>query len=157
MSTENGDRSNDVPNTRWEGYSDYQQVSGGIVRTIESAVEAYAAVDAALTERQRVDPQLASDARAAITAAAMKLHYEMEQDRDQPDKPYADILDRWEGEDGYLEKWDNTKLTQGRPSWLYEFVSDIRKAGWELGYLQAGRETRTEGNDPVEEETDQMF
>jgi hypothetical protein len=156
MATRNGDSPESNPNLRWEGYSDYQQVSGGIVRTIEAAVDAYAALDAAVTEQQRIDPGLAADARAAITAASMKLRYELEQDRDV-EPTYDDILTRWEGEDGYLQKFDQARLAEGRPAWLYEFVSDIRKAGWELGYLQAGRKSRVETGDETEQQVESMF
>jgi hypothetical protein len=38
-----------------------------------------------------------------------------------------------------------------------EFVEDIRRAGWELGYLQAGRTKKKEPQDPAERDTEAMF
>ena len=142
---------------RWEGYSDYRLVSGRIARTIEDAVEAYAVIDARHSEGATVSPDLASDARASIMAAAMMLQHEMERERDDADKPYDEILSRWEGEEGLLQKMDGIQLRKVRPGWLHKMVLDIRRAGWELGYLQAGRTGSREPEDSVEAEAEAMF
>lgn len=143
--------------SRWEGYSDYRVVSGRIARTIEDAVEAYAVIDARHSEGASVSPELASDARASIMAAAMMLQHEMERERGDDEKPYDEILSRWEGEEGFLRQMDTVQLRQVRPAWLHEMVLDIRRAGWELGYLQAGRTESQEPEDPVEADAEAMF
>lgn len=143
--------------SRWEGYSDYRVVSGRIARTIEDAVEAYAVIDARHSEGASVSPELASDARASIMAAAMMLQHEMERERGDDEKPYDEILSRWEGEEGFLRQMDTVQLRQVRPAWLHEMVLDIRRAGWELGYLQAGRTESQKPEDPVEADAEAMF
>lgn len=154
--TESDEEAEQRAGTVWEGYSDYRAVGDRIARTIDDAVEAYAVIDARHTEGAPVTPELASEARSRITSAAMKVKYEMEQDRGT--KPiYNEILGRWEGEEGYIAMFDRVQLTRTRPAWLPEFVEDLRKAGWELGYLQAGRTTSTEEGDEVTRQVNSMF
>lgn len=143
--------------TRWEGYSDYRQVSGRLASTIDDAIEAYAVIDASHSEDAQIPRDLARDARASILSAAMMLQMEMKRERDDEEKPYDDILSRWEGEEGYLRQLDDVQLRRMRPGWLHDFVLDIRRAGWELGYLQAGRTSSQEPEDPVEADAEAMF
>lgn len=146
-------------NTRWEGYSDYQKVSIRVGETIENAVDAYARLDSLHTEKIPVEPELAAEARARIKSAAMKLIPELENDRDTVDF-YDEVLERWQGDEGYLQELREVSLERRCPDWLEKMVIDIRKVGWELGYLQAGRTERVTPEDPDEakqQEIKQMF
>ena len=54
-------------------------------------------------------------------------------------------MDKWEGEEGYVNRFRRTPFNgTGDLEWFGDFVSDIRRAGWELGYLKAGREEKAE-------------
>jgi len=87
----------------------------------------------------------------------MRVLVEMEnQDCDQ----YAEILGRWQSgddDDGYLAKLDAVQLQNRCPEWLNQMVKDIRTAGWKLGYLQAGRQTRERTDDSPEAQASEMF
>lgn len=143
----------------WEGYSDYEFVSRRMSIAIDEAVDAYAKIRAMHQENARIRSQPAAKARSHISAAAMRVLVEMEnQDSDQ----YEEILERWQDgengdEDGYLDKLDSVRLQTECPDWLYQMVKDIRTAGWELGYLQAGRQTRERTDDSPEAEASEMF
>ncbi len=151
--------------TRWEGYSDYQIVSKRVGKSVHNAIEAYARLDSLHAEGAQVPPETAATARSHIFAAALKLVPELRRDapRENDDdnggvELYGEILDRWEGDDGYLRnKLHNVQLQRECPGWLFQFILDIRRAAWELGYLQAGRERKGEPDDPVEAETADMF
>lgn len=142
--------------TRWEGFSNYQNVSDRIARSVHDAIEAYAVIKSKHAENARVRPPTAAEARSKILAPAMRLKVEMERDRESVEL-YDDILSRWEGENGHLEKLEEIQLQRQCPDWLSDFVEDIRSAGYELGYLQAGRRSKQEPDDPVEAETEAMF
>jgi hypothetical protein len=141
--------------TRFEGYADYEIVSLRVGRAIDQAVDSYARIDAAHTEGATVSPELAAEARGRILGAAMKLLPPLQADREAVDL-YADILDRWKGENGFIARMDTVSLRRECPGWLFKFVLDIRRAGWEIGFLQAGR-TKKEYDDPTEGETEAMF
>jgi hypothetical protein len=144
---------------RFEGYSDYEIVSLRLGESIDKAVDAYAQIDAAHSEDANISPQFAAKARGRILSAAIKLLPALYADRDSVDT-YDEMLEEWEegvgGEPGYIDRLKNTSLRRECPDWLYSFVLDIRRAGWELGHLQAGRTTK-EYDDPVEGETEAMF
>lgn len=146
---------------RWEGYSDYRTVSSRITETIGDAIEAYAQIESLHAENARVRPEIAAHSRSKILEAALTLMPELEEQRETEEK-YDEILKRWseegDGETGpFLEELRNVHLRDSCPSFLYEFVTDIRKAGWELGYLKAGR-TVTENNLPeADKQAQEMF
>lgn len=140
----------------WEGYSDYQRVSQRFAMSIEDAVDAFATLKARHHEEVRVKAIQAASARRHIEGAALRLRVEMEQDRGEKEL-YAEILDDWEGENGYLQRFGEIRLENSCPSWLDDFVEDIRRAGWHLGYLQAGRSVRTQAEDPAEQEAKSML
>lgn len=147
--------------TRWEGFSNYEQVSKRISTSVDDAVDAYSTIQAAHVEDTAIPPDLASEARSLILSAAMRLMVEMESDREAVDV-YDTILSRWEdGDDrtetGYVAEFQDVRLAEGVPGWLFQFVKDIRRAAWELGYLQAGRTSRTDPEDPDEAEVENMF
>lgn len=142
----------------WEGYSDYEFVSRRMSIAIDEAVDAYSKIRAMHQEGARIRAEPAAKARSHIYAAALRVLVEMEgQDGEQ----YDDILQRWQpdddDEDGYLDKLDSVQLQTQCPDWLYQMIKDIRTAGWELGYLQAGRKNRERTDDSPEAEANEMF
>lgn len=140
----------------WDGYADYKSVSKRISQTIEDAVSAYSYIDAAHSEQAPITREEARDARTPILNAAIMLHDEMQREAEHNDD-YDDILARWNGQDGFVKRFDEISLREERPGWLYDFARDIRTAGWRLGYLQAGRTEREGPDDPIEEEAEEMF
>ncbi len=155
---------------RWEGYSDYEVVSKRIGRKVSNAIEAYSVLQGAGAERAQLSDYEYTQARAKILDAAMSLKVEIE--REAANEPpnsdeniYTPIVDRWtDGGDEndprgihqrvhgdvYLQRWAS--------SWLgvFTFVEDIRRAAWELGYLQAGRVSGQEGIG-IDEDVNAMF
>jgi len=146
----------DADDTRWEGFADYQRVGERVAKSVYDAVDAFAAIKARHTENSKIKPELASQARAQIHGPAIRVKIEMESDREAVDL-YDEILSRWEGEEGFLEKFDQTQLEHECPDWLEMFVTDIRRGAYELGYLQAGRTVKKEPDDVTERETEDMF
>jgi len=132
--------------TRWDGYSNYEKVSDRYARSIDDALNAWSWIDAAHAENAQVRPADAAKARSQIKAAAYRLIPEMENDEDEVDL-YADILERWLGDDGYIERFESVSLTTSSPGWMHDFMLTLRRAGWELGYLKAGRSQQTEIED----------
>jgi len=136
--------------TEYEGYSDYKTVSNRVGVSIERAVDACASISALHTEGARVRPQLAAALRRDIVAAALMLVPDLEGARNgDGDDIYSEILDRWgvveDGEfddDGYLGQLRQTDLQNECPDWILQLAIDIRRAGWEIGYLRAGRINR---------------
>jgi hypothetical protein len=140
---------------RWDGYSDYREISLRMARSIDRALDAYARIEGAHAEQATVSPAQAAEARSRIHVAAIKLIPELEHDREDVDV-YDEILEKWTGDDGYIQQLDAVTLRDECPGWLFDMVTDMRTAGWELGYLQAGR-VESEPADPVEAETEDMF
>lgn len=134
----------------WDGYSDYATVSSRIGRNVFNAIDAYADIHSLHTEGARVKAREAATARAEILSAAMSVKPELDSQRETNDD-IAAILDRWEKgrggatvgvdvpDEGFLDAFGDVRLSTEDPEWLYQFVIDIRRAGWELGYLKAGR------------------
>jgi len=59
---------------------------------------------------------------------------------------------------GYFDALSEIRLQQECPDWLEDWVIDIRTAGWEIGYLQAGRSVSPEPDVPdPDEEFESMF
>ena len=152
MSTDTGN------NTEWEGYANYQEVSKRISRSVFQAVDSYAWIQGAHQEGSNIKPEDAADARADILSAAIRLYVEMQQEKsDYGVEKYDNILDDWSGEDGFIARFHQISLRQNCPGWIGTFVMQIRQAGWALGYLQAGRRSKQEPDDPVEAEVEAMF
>lgn len=145
----------------WEGYSHYKTVSKSVAETIDRAIDAYAYLDSLHNENAPIQPEVAANARSDILGAVLKLKPELERDRDEKDD-YENILDRWEDntdndEPGHITKLHQTQLHNEMPAWMFQLMMDIRTAGWELGYLKAGRTATGEPEDPVEADAQQMF
>lgn len=167
----------------WEGYSNYKSVASAIAETIDEALEAYAKLDSIDKEDvklSRDEDKLVAESRAKIKLAALKLVPELREDA-PTNEQYQQILARWHGsvevetdtgslkkvqpsfpnegpEAGYFEALDSIRLKDGCPDWLENWVIDIRTAGWELGYLKAGRRRKDRSDlDPDTEQARQMF
>ena len=152
---------------RWEGYSDYQSVSNRVVATLDDAIDAYAYIESLHAENERIRQREAAEARSRILAAAMKLVPELEantagtgDDADE-ENVEAEILGRWtdsyDGGDGLLDRLQGVQLQTECPDWLRQLARDIRKAGFEIGYLQAGRTVSESTLEPTEEQAREMF
>lgn len=142
--------------TRYEGFSDYMTVSREIAETINNAVKAYARIQSLHAENAKVSEEMGAEASTHILSAALNLLVEIEEDKDTVDE-YQEIVDRWTGDDGLIERLKTTRLSLECPDWLHQLIIDIRTAGFELGYLQAGRTSTQEPGDPVERDTEAMF
>lgn len=149
-------------NTRWDGFSDYKRVSDRVAQSCERAVRAYSFLDSRHQEDASVKPEDAAEVRSQILTPALRLLPEMQRDAENVEM-YEEMLERWQGsdddddDDGYITKINECQLQKTCPGWLLNFVIDIRRAAFELGYLQAGRTVKQDPDDPVEAETDGMF
>lgn len=141
---------------KWDGYSDFATVSSRIGNNVFNAIDAYADIHSLHAEDARPKQREAARARAEILSAAMSLMPELEdQDENANNDEISNILDRWKKgrggaadgidvpQDGFIKAYKNMRLRDNDPDWLYQFVIDIRRAGWELGYLKAGRHEET--------------
>lgn len=177
--TENGS-SNGSSNGRFEGYSHYKTISSSIAESIDEALSAYAVLDSLHAEGAKVGSQQAARARSRIKLAALKLVPELRGDAHHNEQ-YQQMLARWHGsfeveqedgppkkvqpeyptstpDGGYFEALSEIRLQQHCPEWLEDWVIDIRTAGWEIGYLQAGRSVSPEPDLPdPDQEFESMF
>lgn len=165
----------DQGGTEWDGYSDYQAVSRSVAKSIDDAIDAYAWIQSLHRENVTVSSAPAADASADIKAAALRLYVEMQQEHDAGNDEYDEILARWgfdvnddDGEDehtigteaatdGLISALHEVELQSSMPGWMLDLVTDIRTAGWKLGYLQAGRRSEKRPEDPVEGDAREMF
>jgi hypothetical protein len=91
-----------------------------------------------------------------MLGAVLKVVPEMRQDRNEVDL-YDEILTEWEGDGGRLKRLRRVDLYADCPEWLQDMMLQLRRAGWELGYLQAGQRDAPEPEDQVEAEARSMF
>jgi len=150
------DGSDEERATRYDAFSDFQSVSQSVAQSIDQAVEAWAHIHSLHAADQRVPGHEAAEASARLLTAATKLQPELEQDRDRVDE-YDEILADWEGEQGYIERLKDASFVRRCPEWCHEFILQVRRAGWHLGYLQAGRQKTDEDEDWVEGPVDKML
>jgi len=144
--------------TEWDAYSDYQHVSRRVAKSIGDAVDAISIIDSAGIAGEKIQPPQETDLRADVLGAVRRLQTELENEREQNDV-YDEILTRWQGEEGYINRFRslNAPTLQSQP-WLQQFASDIHRAGWELGYLKAGREEKqSRGGDAYDGEVRDMI
>lgn len=160
--TSKSPQSNETPSseTYWEAYSDYQTVSKRVAASVDDALDAYALLDGAHQENAKLSRNRAAQIRQKILSAAMRLLVELEEEKDSKDV-YEEILKRWKGGedngDGYIRELREHKLQNTMPDFMFQFMLDIRRAAWHLGYLQAGRTSRKELQDRAEEDARSMF
>jgi hypothetical protein len=141
----------------FDGYSDYQSVSKDIGSAVADAIDAYGYLIASDGRNNR---QKKTRAHGRILAAAMRLLPEMEQSKSV--KPeLEEIYQRWvgdsEAEQGYLEMLEDADFGRQAPEWLTDFVFEIRKAAWKLGYLRAGKEKTKQDQEIDTKQSEQMF
>ncbi len=154
--------STDEPDSEWDAYSDYALVSKWVTKSIRDAIEAFALLDQASRTGHKIDSREETQLRSDILAAAMRLRVELEAEQERGAQYANEILGKWEsGKDGegYIEQF-RTAPRGSTPElpFLVEFASDIRRAGWKLGYLQAGREQEQENQgDSGDSEVYQMI
>lgn len=130
----------DERRSEWEAYADYQSVSERVAENIDDAIDALCYLESVKDAGYKPKPGEEADYRALVLTAATSLKTELENERDSK-TVYDEILNRWEGEDGYINRFrevDVINHTAG--AWMYQFADDLHRAGWELGYLKAGRE-----------------
>lgn len=149
---------------RWEGYSDYQTNSNRVAAAIDDAIDAYAYVESLHIEGARIRQNDAAEARSRIVGATIKLLPELEENASNSgddETIYDEILTRWteeyDGGEGFLKRLKQVRLRSDCPEWLGDLAQDIRKAGWEIGYLQAGRTVSESNLDPTEGQARSMF
>lgn len=154
----------DDPETQFEGFSDYQTVSQSVARSIDKAVEAYALVQSRHSEAARMNADTAAEASSHILGAALKVLPELEENANAKDETdaseeniFSEMLNDWKGEDGYIERLKRATLVNECPEWLFNFVTDIRRAGFHLGYLKAGRERQTETPEWIDDKVNDML
>lgn len=148
--------------TTWEGYSNYQAVSRDIAKSVSEAGDSFAWLQARHIEGASLEPARVAEERSNILGAAHRLYVEMAQEvEENGDETYEEMLERWGGPlceaNGRLDQLREVSLVYELPGWLQQFVVDIRTAGWQLGYLKAGRRTREKPDDPVEEEIEETL
>jgi hypothetical protein len=132
---------------KWDGFSDYNDVSRRIVNAVDLAAECEATLQARHRERAKISPELASELRGGIQSAINKVYPEIEReaDRDQIYKEYVEKLEgKEEAASGLINAFHQANFQTEAPEEINELVKVLRKAAWELGYYQAGR---TEGKD----------
>lgn len=138
MSRRESDRGDDV-RSEWEAYADYQSVSERVAESVADAIDALSRIEArGHVNRKHKDVETVD--RSSVLSAVAFLRTELENGRESK-QVYDDILTRWEGEDGYLQRFRMMGMRdlESEP-WIQQFAEDLHRAGWELGYLKAGRE-----------------
>jgi len=144
--------------TEWDAYSDVQHVSRHVSKTIVDAVAAIQTIKSAKRSGEKLSSREETDLRADVLTAMSLVRTELENEREQKER-YGEILSRWEGEDGFISRFDNMDAIGTRSEgWLDQFAADIHRAGWELGYLKAGREEKQKrGGDAYDGEVREMI
>jgi len=158
MTRRTGPESPDEPEAEWSAYTDYSYVTRRVAKSVGDAVEAIETLESAKRTGEKISAREETDLRASVLSATTRLRTELENGRER-NELYDEILTRWDGEDGFLERFRNADLVARPPEpWLGQFATDIHRAGWELGYLKAGREEKeTRGGDPDDGQVRDMF
>lgn len=158
MSAENPDRGESAERGQWQGYADYQHVSISTARAIDQAINHYARIRGLHAQHARIKPEVAAKAHGKMLAPCMQLLPEMQHERDADGgDAFEEILNDWTGEEGHLNKLSDLYLVESCPGWLQTMMVQLRQAGWELGYLKAGKRDAPDPDDPVEAEAKSMF
>jgi hypothetical protein len=144
--------------TQWDAYSDYQHVSRRVAKRISDATDAIQTINGAKKAGIKIQPANEKDLRADVMSAVTRLQTELENERES-NETYDEILSRWHGEEGFIERFETMSVLDQRPEpWLNEFAADINRAGWELGYLKAGSETKdNSGGEKDDSDIQELF
>lgn len=141
----------------FEAYSDYQHISREIAHDILDAGRAATAIQRYHNERGQYQAREVGEASASLLTPAYMLVEQMEMHRGGNDT-LDDILEDWNGENGYLVRIQETDFVNEYPEFMDEFVRQLHRAGLELGYLKAGRSReKTEIDDERDAVVDNMF
>lgn len=158
MAAETDGQSPGKASTRWNSFSNYGDIAEDVHQAVVGAIEAQAFIHAMHQEGARVSPEDAAEASARMLSAARRLLTEMRRENERnSDGPYDDILEKWEGPNGYISQLAGSNLSDSSPAFLHDFVEDIHRAAFEIGYIRAGREERQDLDDPVENDAMAMF
>lgn len=144
--------------TQWDAYSDYQHVSRRVAGSIGDAIDAITIIESGKIAGEKLSSREETDLRSDVLGAVIRLQTELENEREQRET-YDEILTRWEGEEGYVARFRALEVMAARSEpWLQQFAQDIHRAGWELGYLKAGREEKQKrGGDAYDGEVREMI
>ena len=144
--------------TQWDAYSDYQHVSRRVAGSIGDAIDALSIIESGKVTGEKLSSREETDLRADVLGAVIRLQTELENERDQRET-YDEILSRWEGEEGFIARFRALDVMAARSEpWLQQFAQDIHRAGWELGYLKAGSETKDKsGGEKDDSDIQELF
>ena len=134
------DENADGPRTEYDGFANYETVANRIEETIYASIEAYAYLGQAEPSQVKIGRQEERQLRAEILTAALIMEIEIEEHASAGEEWAEDILGRWSGENGYIDRLRQAPSGEAARDWCRQFVTDIRRAGVRLGYLEAGRE-----------------
>jgi hypothetical protein len=132
---------------KWDGFSDYNDVSRRIVNAVDLAAECEATLRSRHREGAKISPELASELRSGIQSAINKVYPEIEREAERGEiyKEYIEKLDgKEDAASGLIEAFHQANFQREAPNEINELVKILRKAAWELGYYQAGY---TQGGD----------
>ena len=138
------DENADGPRTEYDGFANYETVANRIEETIYASIEAYAYLGQAEPSQVKIGRQEERQLRAEILTAALIMEIEIEEHASAGEEWAEDILGRWSGEGGYIDRLRQAPSGEAARDWCRQFVTDIRRAGVRLGYLKAGREVEQE-------------
>ena len=138
------DENTDEPQTEYDGFANYETVANRIEETIYASIEAYAYLGQAEPSQVKIGRQEERQLRAEILTAALIMEIEIEEHASAGEEWAEDILGRWSGEGGYIDRLRQAPSGEAARDWCRQFVTDIRRAGVRLGYLKAGREVEQE-------------
>ena len=138
------DENADGPRTEYDGFANYETVANRIEETIYASIEAYAYLGQAEPSQVKIGRQEERQLRAEILTAALIMEIEIEEHASAGEEWAEDILGRWSGENGYIDRLRQAPSGEAARDWCRQFVTDIRRAGVRLGYLKAGREVEQE-------------
>ena len=138
------DKNTDESGTEYDGFANYESVSNRIEETIYASIEAYARLGQADPSQYKIGREEERHLRAEILTAALIMEIEIEEHASAGEEWAEDILGRWSGEDGYIDRLRQAPSGEAARDWCRQFVTDIRRAGVRLGYLKAGREVEQE-------------
>lgn len=138
------DENADGPRTEYDGFANYETVANRIEETIYASIEAYAYLGQAEPSQVKIGRQEERQLRAEILTAALIMEIEIEEHASAGEEWAEDILGRWSGEGGFIDRLRQAPSGEAARDWCRQFVTDIRRAGVRLGYLKAGREVEQE-------------
>lgn len=129
----------------FEAYTNFNEVESNKFQAISKAIDSYELLEADHHQSGGTNPNRAIEARASIRRAAKMLLVEIDVNKDN--EPYDEIYERWTGDGGFIDEFKDLDLELECPEWLDDFLDDIRRASWELGYYRAGRKKPADPED----------